>query len=61
MALETFPQEYSAKKLRVEYKKSAVFGDRIYVKKAVEEDRSIVVLCNENDEIYTVVEFRGER
>ena len=61
MALETFPQEFSAKKLRVEYKKSAVFGDRIYVKKAVEEDRTIVVLCNESDEIYAVVEFRGDK
>lgn len=61
MAMETFPQEFSAKKLRVEYKKSAVFGDRIYVKKAIEAERSVVALCNENDEIYTVVEFRGDR
>lgn len=60
MAMETFPQEFSAKKLRVEYKKSAVFGDRIYVKKAIEEERTVVVLCNEKDEIYTVVEFRGD-
>jgi hypothetical protein len=59
--LETFPQEFSAKKLRVEYKKSAVFGDRIYVKKAVEEDRTVVVLCSESDEIYTVVEFGGDK
>ena len=61
MALETFPQEFSAKKLRVEYKKSAVFGDRIYVKKAVEEERTVIALCNEQDEIFAVVEFRGEK
>ena len=60
MALETFPQEFSAKKLRVEYKKSAVFGDRIYVKKAVEEERTVIALCNEQDEVFAVVEFRGE-
>jgi len=61
MALETFPQSFSAKKLRVEYKKAAVFGDRIYIKKAVEAERTVVALCDEQNEIYAVVEFRGEQ
>lgn len=61
MAMETIPEDYEIHKLRVEYKKSAVLGDRIYVKKAVEADRIVVVLSNEQGEIYTVVEFRGEK
>ena len=60
MALETFPPKFSAKKLRVEYKKAAVYGDRIYIKKAVEEERTVITLCDANDDVYAVVEFRGE-
>ena len=60
MAMETLPETFVAKKLRVEYKKSAVLGDMISVKKAVEADRTVVVLYNEED-IYAVVEFIGEQ
>ena len=44
----------------LEYKKSAVLGDMIWVKKSVEADRTVVVLYNEED-IYAVVEFIGEQ
>ena len=60
MAMETLPDDFEAKKLRVEYKKSAVLGDMISVKKSVETDRTVVVLYNEED-IYAVVEFIGEQ
>ena len=43
---------------RVEYKKSAVMGDIIYPKMAVEEQRKIVELCDAEGNPYAVVEFK---
>ena len=47
MALEVLPEEIQVHKLRVDYKKSAVLGDRIFPKYAKEEDRVVVELCDE--------------
>lgn len=44
--------------MRVEYKKSAVYGDMIYPRIAAEDDRTVVELCDENAKPYAVIEFR---
>lgn len=57
MALEVLPEEIQVHKLRVDYKKSAVLGDRIFPKYAKEEERVVVELCDEGGKAYAVVEF----
>jgi len=44
--------------MRVEYKKSAVYGDVIYPRIAIEEDRTVIELCNEKARPYAVIEFK---
>lgn len=58
MALEVLPDEINVRQLRVEYKKSAVYGDIICPKAAFETDRTIVELCDENGNPYAVIEFK---
>lgn len=60
MAMEVLPDEFVAKQIRVEYKKSAVYGEEIVIKMAKEKERIVVELCDECGELYAVVEFRGE-
>lgn len=60
MAVEVLPEEFVAKQIRVEYKKSAVYGEKIIIKTATEKERTVVELCDEYGEQYAVVEFRGE-
>jgi len=57
MALEELKEPMDVGKMRVEYKKSAVYGDIIYPKSAYEEDRTVVELCDEAGKAYAVVEF----
>lgn len=58
MAMEVMPECAHVKQIRVEYKKSAVFGDMIYPKTAVEEDRKVLELCDAEGKIFAVIEFR---
>ena len=58
MALEVLPECGRAGKIRVEYKKSAVFGDTICPKVAVEPDRKVVELCGTDGSVFAVVEMR---
>lgn len=58
MALEVLPECGRAKKIRVEYKKSAVFGDMICPKVAIEADRKVVELCGTDGSVFAVVEMR---
>lgn len=58
MALEVLPECGHAKKIRVEYKKSAVFGDMICPKTAIEPDRKVVELCGTDGSVFAVVEMR---
>ena len=60
MAMEVLPEEFVARQIRVEYKKSAVYGEKVILKTATEEERTVVELCDEHGELYAVVEFRGE-
>ncbi len=57
MALEVLDGTADVRKMRVEYKKSAVYGDIIYPKAAYEEERTVVELCGEAGQTYAVVEF----
>lgn len=58
MAIEVLPECGRAKKIRVEYKKSAVFGDVICPKVAIESDRKVVELCDADENIFAVVEIK---
>ena len=58
MAIDVVPECERAGQIRVEYKKSAVMGDIIYPKMAVEEQRKIVELCDAEGNPYAVVEFK---
>lgn len=58
MAIDVVPECERAGQIRVEYKKSAVMGDIIYPKMAVEKQRKIVELCDAEGNPYAVVEFK---
>ena len=60
IAAEVLPEGYCVKRLRAEYKRAAVLGDEIVLKYAKEEDRIVATLCDKEDTVYVVVEFRGE-
>lgn len=60
LACEALPEDFCVTALRVEYKKAAVYGDKIVLKSAMEEDRIIAVLCDEEENPYAIVEFTGE-
>ncbi len=59
MAKEVCEQEELIRRVRVEYKKSAVYKDIIVPKAGVEDDRTVVELCDEAGMPYAVVEFRS--
>ena len=58
MALEVLKEPMEVRQLRVEYKKSAVYGDVICPRTAYEEDRTVIELCNEKGKPYAVVELK---
>ena len=60
IAAEVLPEGFCVSKLRAEYKKAAVLGDNIVLKYTREEERIVVMLCDKEDAVYVVVEFRGE-
>lgn len=60
MACEVLPEDFEVKKLRVEYKKAAVLGDRIVVKRVIEQERIVAELCDEEGSTYAIVECIGE-
>lgn len=61
MALEVLTETLHITQVRVEYKKSAVYGDIILPRIAVEEGRTVVELCDMEENPYAVVEFIGEK
>lgn len=60
LAAEVLPEDFVATQVRVEYKKSAVYGDKIVIKMAEEETRIVVELSDEENITYALVEFMGE-
>lgn len=61
--LEEQGAETDFSELRVEYKKSAVYGDLIYPVSAIEGDTARVALCDEAGKPFAVVElkYKGEQ
>lgn len=57
LACEVLPEDFCVTGLRVEYKKAAVYGDTMILKSAMEEDRIIASLCDEEGNPYAIVEF----
>lgn len=60
LAAEVLPNDFCVAKLRAEYKKAAVYGDKIVLKFAKEEGRIVAELCDTDGNPYAVVEFIGE-
>ena len=60
LACEALPEDFKVKRLRVEYKKAAVFGDRIVLKQVIENQRIVTELCDKDGNTYAIVEFIGE-
>ena len=61
MAMEVLREDMRMRQVRVEYKKSAVYGDVILPKIAEETSRTVVELCDMEETPYAVVEFVGEK
>jgi len=57
MAMEYLPKKTSIKSVRVEYKKAAVLGDVIYPYVGKKENKTTVMLGNEEKKPYATVEF----
>ena len=57
MAMEMLNQEKIIRQVRVEYKKSAVFGEVILPRVGEREDRTVVELCATDGDLYATVEF----
>lgn len=60
VACEVLPEDFKVEKLRVEYKKAAVLGDIMILKRAMEEERIVAELCDTEGNPYAIVEFIGE-
>lgn len=58
MALEACEDELSVGRLRVEYKKSAVYGNKVIPKKGTDGKRTVVELCATDGSPYAIVEFK---
>jgi len=57
MALNLFEEDSVVKRVRVEYKKSAVLGDEIFPYYAKEAGRTVVELCDKDKNPYAIVEM----
>ena len=57
MAQEYLPAGFSVEKLRVEYKKSAVYGDTIFPYVTFEENCVVAALCDEQKRPYVIIEL----
>lgn len=57
IAYDCLPEDYTIHQVRVEYKKSALLHDEIFVKYAVTGERILVLLTNAVGENFAVVEF----
>jgi len=58
MACEVLPEKFEICGIRAEYKRAAVLGDVIILKRAVEEEKYLISLCAEDGSIYANVELR---
>lgn len=57
MAMAFLPERFEIEQMRAEYKKAALLGDKIVPYVHLEEERCTVVLGDESEKPYAVVEF----
>ena len=57
LACEALPENFQVTGLRVEYKKAAIYGETMILKRAMHGNVLTAVLCDENDNAYAIVEF----
>ncbi|MCI8992147.1 MAG: acyl-[acyl-carrier-protein] thioesterase [Eubacterium sp.] len=57
MAQEYVPESIKVRQMRADYRKAAVLGDRIFPYVTEEQDKVTVQLCDEEKQIYAIVEF----
>lgn len=60
LACEALPDDFQVQEFRVEYRKAAVLGDVLILRRYEEEGHIVVGLCDAEDKPYAVVEFIGE-
>ena len=58
MAMEFLPDDFRISQMRAEYKKAALLGDMVVPYINIEEKKCIVLLCDETQKPYAVVEFQ---
>ncbi len=56
-AQEYVPEDFVAGELRAEYKKAALLGDVLYPSVSITRDRADIILADENEKPYAVVQF----
>ena len=62
VAEEFLPEDFKVESIRVEYKKSAILGDRLHpVVYNKEEDVVTVALTDDEKKPYAVVEFKRKK
>ena len=61
MAMEMLEKDIRIREVRVEYKKSAVYGDMIVPRIEKNDDRIVVELCDTEGALYAIVEFKEEK
>jgi len=59
MAMEVIPEDIEVKKVRAEYKKSALYGDVVIPKIGMDGSRTVVELCDEEGQPYALIEVKG--
>ena len=59
-ALEYVPDTFSIRQIRVEYKKSAMYGDYVVPKMTEEGNKITIGLCSEEGKTYAALEMIGE-
>lgn len=60
LACEALPEDFCVTGLRVEYKKAAVYGDKMILKSGKKENSIFTALYDTEDTIYAIIEFIGE-
>lgn len=61
MAQEYLPDGFLIGELKVEYKKSAVYGDMIYPYVERENEKVVVALCDAHDRPYSIIEMERKQ
>lgn len=57
MAMDSVEEDFHIRQMRVEYKKSAKLGDEIIPYRNKRADRHVIQLCDEEQQLYAVVEL----